>query len=122
MPFHPVYPLLYTSLSLILNLWQFRIPNIRTEQRVGWTNYLHTALFQSVLPFNTLSVPILTFTKTPDILDGGMVTLAIYTLNFAHPGLLLFRRFPKESSTPRSSSNDTTGASTPKMEPNSMQV
>jgi hypothetical protein len=24
-----------------------------------------------------------------DVLDGAMVTLAIYTLNFAHPGVLL---------------------------------
>ena len=24
-----------------------------------------------------------------DVLDGAMVTLSIYTLNFAHPGLLL---------------------------------
>lgn len=24
-----------------------------------------------------------------DVLDGAMVTLAIFTLNFAHPGLLL---------------------------------
>ena len=24
-----------------------------------------------------------------DVLDGAMVTLAIYTLNFAHPGFLL---------------------------------
>lgn len=26
---------------------------------------------------------------TSDVLDGGMVTLAIYTLNFFHPGRLL---------------------------------
>jgi hypothetical protein len=25
----------------------------------------------------------------PDVLDGAMVTLAIYTLNLAHPGFLL---------------------------------
>ena len=26
-----------------------------------------------------------------DVLDGAMITLAMYTMNFAHPGLLLGR-------------------------------
>ncbi len=30
--------------------------------------------------------PVLT---PPDVLDGAMVTLAIYTLNVAHPGVLI---------------------------------
>lgn len=29
------------------------------------------------------------FSFVTDVLDGAMVTLAIYTLNFAHPGFLL---------------------------------
>jgi len=27
-----------------------------------------------------------------DVLDGAMIVLAIYTLNFAHPGVLLARK------------------------------
>ena len=30
-------------------------------------------------------------TTFSDVLDGAMITLAMYTMNFAHPGLLLGR-------------------------------
>jgi len=38
-----------------------------------------------------------------NVLDGAMVTLAIYTLNIAHPGLLLFGGASMQKSTARSS-------------------
>jgi hypothetical protein len=31
------------------------------------------------------------FVPSVDVLDGGMITLAIATLNFVHPGWLLYR-------------------------------
>jgi hypothetical protein len=31
------------------------------------------------------------FFSLSDVLDGAMITLAMYTMNFAHPGLLLGR-------------------------------
>ena len=51
------------------------------------------------------------FDMGPDVLDGAMVTLAIFTLNFFHPGFLLGRREPsadpamKELETPPSTSH-----------------
>jgi hypothetical protein len=55
-----------------------------------WKNHFDPALFQYVdvtvlYNFITLVIP---FFST-DVLDGAMVTLAFFTLNFAHPGLLL---------------------------------
>jgi hypothetical protein len=38
-------------------------------------------------------------TRLTDVLDGGMVTLAIYTLNFFHPGFLLGHFDPSEQIT-----------------------
>ena len=42
-----------------------------------------------------------------DVLDGAMITLAMYTMNFAHPGLLLGRvkGLPKTRSGGSSDSN-----------------
>ena len=42
-----------------------------------------------------------------DVLDGAMITLAMYTMNFAHPGLLLGRvkGLPKIQSGGSSNSN-----------------
>ena len=42
-----------------------------------------------------------------DVLDGAMITLAMYTMNFAHPGLLLGRikGLPKIRSKESSDSN-----------------
>ena len=42
-----------------------------------------------------------------DVLDGAMITLAMYTMNFAHPGLLLGRvkGFPKTGSRGSNDSN-----------------
>jgi hypothetical protein len=60
----------------------------------GWEGYVISTqrffststadLFDSI--YTRLIVP-----RKLDVLDGGMVILAIYTLNIAHPGLLLFR-------------------------------
>jgi len=42
-----------------------------------------------------------------NVLDGAMVTLAIYTLNFAHPGVLLRDTYNPEKQTLSSSSTAT---------------
>jgi hypothetical protein len=47
------------------------------------------------------------FSPLSDVLDGAMITLAMYTMNFAHPGLLLGRvkGLPKIQSTGSSDSS-----------------
>ena len=46
------------------------------------------SFFHRLLSYQTANA-----TTYPDVLDGAMVTLAIITLNLAHPGVLL--RLPK---------------------------
>jgi hypothetical protein len=51
-----------------------------------WENNINRVVFQCVQLLTLwffLLIPFL------DVLDGAMIVLAIYTMNFAHPGVLL---------------------------------
>jgi hypothetical protein len=55
---------------------------------MDWANHFHPIVLQWVMsPHRFRSV--LTIFAT-DVLDGAMITLAIYTLNFVHPGMFLY--------------------------------
>ena len=63
----------------------------------GWNGRIISTqvLFSAFLPSQsfcelTENDTFLSFFFT-DVLDGAMITLAMYTMNFAHPGLLLGR-------------------------------
>ncbi|KAJ6493457.1 hypothetical protein C8R45DRAFT_1136695 [Mycena sanguinolenta] len=51
-------------------------------------------IIQTEVYFSVSSCPILPLLfdlSSPSVLHGGMITLAIFTLNVAHPGFLLYR-------------------------------
>lgn len=52
-----------------------------------WADYRDANILQYVLVSTTCPSKLLTY--TPDILDGMMIVLAMYTFNFMHPGMLL---------------------------------
>jgi hypothetical protein len=58
-----------------------------------WQDNIHTSVFQCVSFTSFVSVARLLTLRSPltDVLDGGMITLALWTLNIAHPGYLLKR-------------------------------
>lgn len=54
-----------------------------------WQDHRNASLLQCVF-FHSACVSLpYKFARSTDVLDGGMVVLAIYTLNFVHPGLWL---------------------------------
>jgi hypothetical protein len=54
---------------------------------MDWKNNINSVVFQcAIASFRFYSALII---SPADVLDGAMITLAIYTLNFIHPGVLL---------------------------------
>ena len=66
-----------------------------TGGRAGLFTPRFTSVRRRLLVFGLILITI----SLTDVLDGGMVTLAIYTLNLAHPGRLLQGYYPATEKT-----------------------
>jgi hypothetical protein len=67
------------------------IPDVRVSGWLEWEGHIHSSLFQCEKknPLFAEDVSLMDPFSSIDVLDGGMVTLAMWTLNIFHPGLLL---------------------------------
>lgn len=63
---------------------------------MGWKSHPHASLLQYAFNYSHSLYVTLLIHRIVDVFDGAMVILAIYTLNFAHPGCMIGRGMGKD--------------------------